>query len=69
MCCMNHTCTNCGADKHGELCAVCGQNSRDYLRSAFRVGYEFLTEVFDVEETEWGLRIPQTYSAKPTSAS
>jgi hypothetical protein len=46
---MNHTCTNCGADKHGEFCAVCGQNSRDYLRSAFRVGYDFLTEVFDVD--------------------
>ena len=49
MCCMNHMCTNCGADKHGEFCAVCGQNNRDYLRSAFRVGYEFLTEVFDVD--------------------
>ena len=46
---VNHTCTNCGADKHGEFCAACGQNSRDYLRSAFRVGYDFLTEVFDVD--------------------
>jgi hypothetical protein len=46
---MDRTCTNCGADKHGEFCAVCGQNSRDYLRSAFRVGYDFLTEVFDVD--------------------
>jgi phenylpropionate dioxygenase-like ring-hydroxylating dioxygenase large terminal subunit len=27
------------------------------------------TEVFAVEETEWGLRIPQTYSAKPTDES
>lgn len=46
---VNHTCPNCGADKHGEFCAVCGQNSRDYLRSAFRVGYDFVTEVFDVD--------------------
>ena len=46
---VNNTCTNCGADKHGEYCAMCGQNSRDYLRSAFRIGYEFLTEVFEVD--------------------
>jgi phenylpropionate dioxygenase-like ring-hydroxylating dioxygenase large terminal subunit len=26
-------------------------------------------EIFPVEETEWGVRIPQTYSAKPTTAS
>jgi len=26
-------------------------------------------DIFDVEETDWGIRIPQTYAAKPTSKS
>jgi len=43
------TCTNCDSTKQGEFCSVCGQNSRNYLRAAYRIVGELLSEVFEFD--------------------
>ncbi len=43
------TCSNCGVEKRGPFCAACGQNSRNYLRSAFPVMGEMLAETFETD--------------------
>ncbi|MYJ74479.1 MAG: DUF3667 domain-containing protein [Gammaproteobacteria bacterium] len=47
------TCPNCGADKQGRFCVVCGQNDRDYLRSLFPVLYQVLAETFEADSRVW----------------
>ena len=42
-------CSNCGSSKTGEYCATCGQNSRNYLRAAYRVVGELLSETFEFD--------------------
>ena len=42
-------CDNCGAEKHGRFCAICGQNDRDYNRSLFSVIFDFFRELFEVD--------------------
>ena len=44
-----HTCANCGAEKIGQFCSHCGQNSRNYLRGAHRILVELIVEIFDLE--------------------
>jgi hypothetical protein len=43
------SCLNCGATKSGEFCAICGQNSRNYLRAAYRIVGDLLSETFEVD--------------------
>jgi hypothetical protein len=43
------SCSNCGATKSGEFCAICGQNSRNYLRAAYRIVGDLLSETFEVD--------------------
>lgn len=42
-------CSNCGATKSGEFCALCGQNSRNYLRAAHRIIGDLLSETFEID--------------------
>ena len=42
-------CSNCGSTKTGEYCSACGQNSRNYLRAAYRVVGELLSETFEFD--------------------
>ncbi len=42
-------CSNCGATKAGEFCAICGQNSRNYLRAAYRIVGDLLSETFEID--------------------
>jgi len=44
-----HSCPNCGESRHGPFCQACGQNDRDYLRSAHRIVGEAVEDVFDVD--------------------
>lgn len=40
-----------------------------YLVHSFGQHLPAKIDIFDVEETEWGVRVPQTYAAKPTDES
>ena len=46
-------CPNCGAEKQGRFCAVCGQNDRDYLHSLFPVVFQILAEAFEADSRLW----------------
>ena len=46
-------CPNCGAEKQGRFCAVCGQNDRDYLHSLFPVVSQILAEAFEADSRVW----------------
>ena len=43
------TCPNCGAEKDGRFCAICGQNDRDYRRSLFPVVAHVVAETFEAD--------------------
>ncbi len=42
-------CPNCGAQRSGRFCALCGQNDRDYRVSALAVFKSWALEAFDLE--------------------
>ena len=42
-------CPNCGAEKQGRYCALCGQNDRDYRRSMLPVVAHIVAETFEAD--------------------
>ncbi len=42
-------CDNCGAEKQGHYCAVCGQSDRNYRRNAFPLAGQALSETFELD--------------------
>ena len=45
----NPTCLNCGRERAERFCGHCGQNNRDYIRSAPSVAGDFVRETLEID--------------------
>ena len=45
----NPTCLNCGRPRGERFCGYCGQNDRNYVRSAWSVAGDFLRETLEID--------------------